>query len=278
MNEHIGQGTQKVKISVLMTAYNNAALIGQTIESVLNQTFKDFEIVICDDNSTDSTWEVISRYAEKYPHIKIYRNEKNIGIAENRNKLLSLAQGTYAAMHDNDDLSLPHRLQTQYEYMENNPDVVACGSFLEYFDEHGNHSIRTYPSDDATLRKRFFRDCPIATPSAFLRIKETLQAGGFGIEYKYCDDLDLYFRLAEYGKLANIQQVLVKYRRHANANSIKHFKILENETLAVRYKYAEKLKMSLFDRIYNFTEWISQYIIPSRVKIWLFTRLRNSRL
>lgn len=267
-----------MEISVLMTAYNNAPLIGETIESVLRQTFKDFEIIICDDCSTDSTWQVISEYAQRYPQIKIHRNKKNIGIAANRNKLLSLSQAKYAAFHDNDDLSLPHRLETQYMFMEQHPEVLACGSFLEYFDEQGNRSVRKYPPDDTTLRKRFFRDCPIGTPSLFVRVKETILAGGFGTDYKYCDDFDLYFRLADFGKLANVQETLVKYRRHSNANSIKNLKVLEKETLVVRYKYAKKFRMSLFDSIYNFTEWVSQYFVPYRLKIWLFTQLRNSRL
>jgi hypothetical protein len=111
-----------------------------------------------------------------------------------------------------------------------------------------------------------------------MRTKDAIAAGGFGTGYKYSDDLDLYFRLTEFGMFANIQEVLVRYRRHSNANSIKNLKILEKDTLTIRYKYAKKFEMSLFDRIYNFTEWTSQYLIPPQLKIWLFTRLRNSRL
>jgi glycosyltransferase EpsE len=272
------QNTFPIQVSVLMPSYNSEAFIAETIESILRQTFKDFELIICDDQSTDSTWQIINKYAADFSKIRVFRNEVNVGIAANRNKLLSLAQGKYAAFHDNDDLSLPNRLETQYTYMERNPEVVACGSFLEYFDEKGNHSIRKYPSDNTTLKERIFMDCPIATPSLFIRVKEAISAGGFGTPYKYCDDLDLYFRLAESKKFTNIQEVLVKYRRHQNSNSIRNFKILERETLSIRYIYAKKYPMSLFYKIYNFIEWFSQYVIPVRLKIWLFTRLRNSAL
>ena len=233
-----------VRISVLMTAYNNASLIGETIESVLNQTFTDFELLICDDASADDTWQTIENYRLKDQRIKTFRNEANLGIAANRNKLLSLAQGQYVAMHDNDDISLPERLHTQYEYMEKHPDVVACGSFLEYFDERDGRQLRTYPASHTELRQRLYRDCPIGTPSLFMRTDIARKAGGFGLGYKYTDDLDLYFRLIPFGNLANIQQVLVKYRRHSNANSIKNFLVLERETLEIRYKYKQQIPMS----------------------------------
>lgn len=267
-----------MKVSVLMTAYNNAPLIDKTIESVLKQTFKDFELIICDDNSSDNTWQVISEYAQKNPQIRVYRNEKNLGIAANRNRLLSLATGTYSALHDNDDISLPHRLETQHNFMAQHPEIVACGSFLEYFDEKGNRSIRKYYASDKKLKERIFRDCPIGSPSLFVRTQAAISVGGFGTDYKFTDDYDMYFRLSLLGKLANIQEVLVKYRRHNNANSIKSFITLEKETLEIRYKYAKKFQMSFFDRTYNFMEWISVYIVPANLKIWIFTTFRNSKI
>jgi glycosyltransferase involved in cell wall biosynthesis len=260
-----------------MAAYNTEKYIGDAIKSILHQTYNDYEFLILDDGSTDKTWEIIQNYAEKNSRIKIFRNSSNTGIAASRNFLITQAQGMYIAWADADDISYPKRLSLQYEFMQLHPTIGICSGFLDFFDEQGIFSTRTYAPDDATLRKTFFRDCPIAEPAAMIR-RDVLQKVGFhDTSLKVADDLDMHFRMGLISKLANIQEPLIKYRRHRNSLSVSKFRIMEQETLAVRKRYTHRYPMSFYDSIYNVIQTVSQYVIPTRLKIWLFMLLRNSK-
>ena len=130
------------KISVLTPAYNAEAYIGETIESILGQTFADFEYIIFDDCSTDGTWEIIIRYAEKDSRIVPVQGEKNLGFAGAYGRLASLATGEYVAWQSADDISMPYRLEHQLRFMENNPDVGVCGGYILLFDREKEIGVR----------------------------------------------------------------------------------------------------------------------------------------
>ena len=99
-----------------MPAYNAEKYISEAIKSILNQTFKDFEFIIIDDGSIDRTWKIIQKYAKKDDRVIALKNEKNLGIAVNRNKLVSMARGKYIIWQDSDDISLPYRIEKQYNF------------------------------------------------------------------------------------------------------------------------------------------------------------------
>ena len=120
------------KISVLMPTYNGAKLLSETIDSILNQTFKDFEFIIINDCSPeDETDKIIAKYND--PRIRYIYNDKNLGISGSSNKGISLARGKYIARQDHDDISLPTRLEEQYNYMESHPEVGICGTYSKSF-------------------------------------------------------------------------------------------------------------------------------------------------
>ena len=120
-----------VKVSVLVPFYNSEAYIRQCIDSILNQTFTDFELVLLNDGSTDKSEEIVQSYNDK--RIKYYKNERNLGIPISHNKLMDLAQGEYLALVDSDNICLPERLQKQVEFLDNHPDVTVVGSWGELF-------------------------------------------------------------------------------------------------------------------------------------------------
>ncbi|USN57519.1 MAG: glycosyltransferase family 2 protein [Candidatus Peribacteria bacterium] len=108
-------------ISVIMPVYNTERFVGEAIESILNQTFTDFEFIVIDDGSTDSSREIIQHYAQQDQRIRAFQNEENKGISYTRNKLIELTNTNYIATQDSDDISLPQRLELSYNYLENHP-------------------------------------------------------------------------------------------------------------------------------------------------------------
>lgn len=267
------------KISVVTPAYNAEKYIAETIESILNQTFEDYEFIIIDDCSTDKTAEIIKEYSDKDPRITYNRNQKNLGIAGNRNRGISLAKGEYVVWQDADDISLPTRLEEQVKFMEANPKVGICGSYLQFFDDKGDHSIRKYAADDKSLRSTIFRFSPVAQPSAMLRRKALEEAGEYDLRWPPAEDLDMSFRIGSKYQFANIPKVLVRYREHPNSATFSKLKKMELSTIAIRNEHAKKsgYKMTFGDWLYNQVQFLSIFIVPPKIKIAIFNLIRNSR-
>lgn len=125
------------EVSVIMGVFNSAKKVGVAIESILNQTFTDFEFIICDDASTDNTYETIKEYAGKDKRIKLLKNEKNLGLAGTLNICLESARGKYIARMDDDDFSHPQRFEKQIKFLDENPEYAIVGTSKNYFDENG---------------------------------------------------------------------------------------------------------------------------------------------
>ena len=125
------------KISVIMSAYNSEKFISKSIDSILAQTFKNFELIIINDSSIDKTKDIIETYRKKDKRIKIICNRQNLGPAKSRNRALKIAKGEYIAIMDSDDVSLPKRLEVQYHFLENNPDIFLIGGGAIKINESG---------------------------------------------------------------------------------------------------------------------------------------------
>jgi len=267
-------------VSVLMPAYNAERYIGNSIESILNQTFKNFELIISDDASTDKTWGIIRKYKQKDKRIVAIRNKKNLYIAENRNLLVRLAKGKYIAWQDADDISIPDRLQKQYEFMEKNSKVGIVGGYLEFFDDSGVKSVRKYAESDKELRKNIFRFSPVAQPTAMIRKKCFDQLGLYNPDYPPAEDIDMSFRIGSKYLFANIPQITLKYRDHQKSATYRKLKKIELTTIEVRKKYNNKFgyHMNFLDLLYNLLQLISIFLIPAKIKIYLFNKFRNINL
>lgn len=267
-----------MKVSVIMPAYNTEKYIRTAIESILNQTFSEFEFIIIDDGSTDNTWNIVQEFSKIDPRIKAIKNEKNLGISPSRNKGVNMAQGEYIAWQDADDISLPTRLEKQLQFMEEHAKTGVVGGFLRFFDEKGENGFRKYRADDKGLRDRIFRYSPIAQPAAMIRKNCLKSVGGYNEGYPLAEDIDLFFRLGEKYEFSNLQEIILKYREHPDSATFTKLRKLEFYTLKIRRKYSksESYKMTVFDKIYNVLHFFSIFIIPPRVKIWLFDKLRNS--
>lgn len=184
----------------------------EAIESILNQTFKDFEYLILND-SPDNTKldEIVASYND--PRIHYERNEKNLGITPSRNKLLQMAQGEYIAIFDHDDISEPSRLEKQVAYLDAHPEIGVVGSCARLYSQ--KTAYYTYPEYDDTIRELMMDACSILHPASMLR-KSILVEHSICYEEEYtpCEDYRLWLRLMEFTKFYNIQEVLFNYRVH----------------------------------------------------------------
>lgn len=203
-----------VSITALMTVYNGESYLHQAIDSILNQTFSDFEFIIVDDGSTDNSLQIIQSYDDE--RIIVVRNQVNQGVAESRNLGVKSANGKYIIYMDADDISLPNRFIKQFRFMENNPDVDVCGSARELFGDRAG--ISTPPLTHWELLTGLLWKCNVYPPTVIQR-RSTLIALGelFNKDFDYGEFTDFLIRLSVKGiKFANIDEVLLRYRWHAN--------------------------------------------------------------
>jgi len=200
------------QISVLMSAYNADRYISETIESVLNQTYSDFEFIIIDDGSTDRTKEIITGY--KDPRI-LYFYFENAGLSAALNKGLKISKGKYIARIDADDICYPNRFEKQYKFMEDNPSYAVCGSCTDVIDEVGDY-IYTYndiPTTNEEIQKQFeYKNC-IVHSSSFYKRENAISIGGYYEPIKqYFEDFMFFYNIIKTGKAYNFSEPLIKYR------------------------------------------------------------------
>jgi len=210
-------------ISVLMPTYNGERFLRPTIESILNQTFPNFELIIIDDGSTDNTPQILSEF--KDTRLTVLTNQQNLGIAAATNRGLAAARGEYIALQDHDDISLPHRLQTQLDFLNTHPEIALVGSAAELIDENGiAYDNYREPENDIELKWEALFRCPIRHTSVVVRRKVICEIGGYSADstLNVASDYDLLSRIVMRYGVANLDERLVRWRRHPAATSIMH--------------------------------------------------------
>lgn len=200
------------KITVLMPVYNAEKFVSEAIESVLNQTFTDFEFLIINDASTDGSEQIISSY--KDTRIRYYKNRKNQGVARTLNIGLKLAKGSYIARMDADDIFLLNKLEQQYEILKKDKNLVIICSHFDYVDERGNFlsSFKLAPSPEEIYYELQFRNC-IGHPTVIFNKEIILnEFKGYNEEYEV-EDYDLWLRISKKYKIVKMDKMLLKVRR-----------------------------------------------------------------
>ena len=214
------------KISVIMPVYNTPEeWLRESIESILNQTYKDFEFLIIDDGSTNNVPNILAEYAEKDSRIKIILGEHK-GISNALNKGLDLSNGDFIARMDGDDISLPNRFERQIEFLNNNSEISICGTGIKFFPNEKNSY---YPDKIGIVELLNF--CCIAHPTVMMRKKDLLKYNlKYDESFKSSEDYELWSRAIKYVNIANISDVLLHYRRNPNGNS-KNKKTVEYDSI-----------------------------------------------
>lgn len=220
----------KPLVSVVIPVFNGASYLEEAVTSVFKSTYRNIEVLLIDDGSTDKSKDLCAKLEQRYERVKFYSFEKNKGLGRVLNFAIEKAKGTYICRLNQDDIMLPHRIKTQVEYLREHPDVVAMGSSILLFDENGNTQIVHYLARDAQIKKVWHIVSPFADPSVMYRKDIAQEVGGYKQEFWPGDDTHLWIRMGQKGKLANIDKPLVEVRYHAKAASVMHFKKLTTIT------------------------------------------------
>lgn len=207
-------------ISVLIPVYNCRPYLGAAMDSILSQSFEDFEVVVIDDGSTDGSSEDLAALASKDARIKIFQQE-NQGLPKALRRGQQECRGRYIARMDGDDIATPDRLAKQLAYMEQNPDVGICGAYGRTVDSEGDPmQIFQPPLEHGAIDAKLMegRASAIIHPLAFMRKEALERAGGYRIDEEL-EDLGLFLRLAETTQMANIPEVMLDYRMHLKSTN-----------------------------------------------------------
>lgn len=241
-----------------MAAYNQADFIQQSINSVLTQSFSDFELIIVNDGSIDNTTTIVESFNDN--RIRLVHNDGNKGLIYTRNRLLTLAQGEYIAILDGDDIAYQDRLKLQYNFLLANPEVVLCGGHAAIINEHGNKTgdkLRVPVNNTVDLFMLFGN--PFVNSTTMFKTSVFTELNGYQ-NYTISEDFDLFIRMAEKYKVANLDETLVDYRVHSNNTSTLNTntrlanerKIISHMQKRIGLPYDER-RLNLHVELFNWT-------------------------
>ncbi len=207
------------QVTVLLPVFNAAEYLKDAVDSILNQTFKDFELLVIEDGSTDDSLSILKSYND--PRIKIIEHTQNEGLIKTLNEGLRIATGKYIVRMDADDVSLPDRLAHQVKFMNAHPDVSVVGTYFK--DIYGKVKVAKTPVSHEALKSQLFFSCALAHPTVIIRKSDFEKHQFFyDADFPHAEDYELWVRVSRKLKIANLPKVLLKYRFHQQQVSSKH--------------------------------------------------------
>ena len=232
------------KISLLLPVYNAEQFLRECLDSIIAQTYTNWELFACNDGSNDSSLEILNEYAAKDTRITILDNPKNMGITATRNRLLkSITKNSeYIALVDSDDVCFPDRLMRQLNFLRSNPNVGGVSSNLEIIDENSvTTGFRKYPDTAEKVKKLLPYSNVLAQPAMMLRKKSIQQAGYYSSEYSVCEDYELWLRILDFADFANLAEPVIKYRIQSGQSKQQYLKTTLHNTMKIQRKYFKRM-------------------------------------
>jgi len=247
------------EVSVLMPVHNGARFVVEALESILRQTFGNFEFIIVDDGSTDTTPSILRDYAERDRRIVSLRNPENIGIARTLNRGLQVARGKFVARQDADDISLPERLRSQLDVFVNNPRLGFLGSAVQAMDEKGGRGDTIpVPASNTLIRwQMLFRN--VFKHSTIMLRRSLLEENGlrYNEDFLFAQDYELWSRMLCAGEGANIAEPLVLFRQHGGQISESHRELQDEYANRVSMANMNRLGMAIGEhQVRTLREWL----------------------
>lgn len=255
-----------------MPVFNGEQYLAEAVESILAQTFTDFEFIIVNDGSTDGSPALLQRFAERDGRIRVIDNERNLGIVHSLNRGLDACRGQYVARMDADDIALPDRLSRQVAVLEAEPGIVALGGALQYIDAGGKEfgAVR-----QCVTGKSFLKQTPMLHPTTVIRRSALEQSGiRYHDQYRYAEDYYLWLELSRLGRLSAVPEVVLRYRVSNGATRLKHLKGVLWATLKV--KKAGVLRLGIRPGPGDIARYLGECMLlclPSRFVLWLYFKL-----
>ncbi|OGS36737.1 MAG: hypothetical protein A2293_06810 [Elusimicrobia bacterium RIFOXYB2_FULL_49_7] len=265
----------KKLVSVIMSVYNDERFVGQAIESVLGQSYGDFEFIITDDGSTDNTLQVMEKYASRDKRIKIIHQD-NAGLTRSFNNMISNSSGAYIARQDSDDISDPLRFEKQVDFLNSNPEIMMVGTGSALIDESGEIIKYEMPlTGYERIIKRLENKNAFVHGSVMFNKKIFSDHNLYYEEFKYAEDYDLFLRISEKYAVDNIPGYLYHYRIRPNAISNKHLAgqlrmgvIVARSAQWRRKNKLQVLNKAVYERFARDTETLlSRRILACRVSL-----------
>ena len=263
-------------ISILMPIYNAGEFLVEAIESVLAQTYENWELLAVDGGSKDNSLKILEEYVKKDPRIKVLKNGNHKGIGHSLNLAIPQTKGDYITRMDADDISLPNRFEEQIKLLEKNPELVACGGQAEMIDESGYvFAEKRFPTDPKILRQMIMKMIPLQHPILMAQAKVFKK-------YRYLEDLptaedvDMLFYLLSNGDLGNVNKIIYQYRKADNSNAYQNVKKTFYITFKTRLRAIRKYgyRPTISGVLISLTQFILISLLPSKLVISLFEALR----
>lgn len=239
-----------------MPVFNGASFVGEAIQSILAQTFRDFEFLIINDGSTDRSVDIINAFNDS--RIRLIHNELNLGLIDTLNKGLQLARGEYIARMDADDISLPVRLERQIAYLDSNIEVGVCGTGIRYFG--ADDAVWLPPEKDSEIRSLLIFNSTFAHPTVVFR-KSYLDKNHlrYNPENVHAEDYGLWVASARYMKFANINEILLLYRLHETSASRSNQSAQQKSADLIREKILKDMQITLTQEMMVIHQSISKW-------------------
>ncbi len=253
-------------VSVIMATYNSTTYLANAVKSILEQSLKELELIIVDDASTENTKETLKPFSID-TRLKAIYLEKNGGPSAARNAGIRISKGDFIAILDSDDIAFPTRLEAQYNFLKNNPDISICyGNVITYGDKE-SPKIKRYPITNEQFTKMLLKYSPMCHSTAFIKREVFNKIGIYDETLHFAEDLDLWLRAKPYFKFGNCNQILGKYCVRSNSLINKNNRKCEKVTFDVRKKAIKEglIKPSLSDIAYNSMHIASHYMLPQSV-------------
>jgi len=254
-------------VTILMATWNRAGLISKTIHSLLNQTFKDWELVVPDDGSTDNTPAVIKEWQKKLPQLVYIRNEVNQGISKNYNSGLKVAKGEYIAIIDDDDPWCdPKKLEKQVKFLDENPDYVGCGGGMIIVNLEHKELYRYFkPETDEQIRNRILFGNPMANSTTIFRRSVAAKVGWYDSSIRYSGDRDFWLKMGLEGKLYNFPEYFSFYTMSGGNTSITKMRPHLKISLMIMKRYKNKYPNFFSALIFNEIQYAYSFL-PNFIK------------
>lgn len=231
----MNRNTASPLISIIMPVYNAERYLKESLDSILSQTYRNWELIAIEDASTDASLSVLDSYAKKDPRIVIYKNIKNVGVGVSLDKGISLASGDFIARMDADDIAYPERLEKQLKFLQTHPNVVGVGGQVKLIDQRGAYiGEKIFPTTPKGTYEMLYTAVPIQHPTLMVNKSLLPETFTWYDGWKKAQDLYLFFKLVNYGDLANLDDFVLDYRYYTGGNSLKNPKDTFSYTKSIR--------------------------------------------
>lgn len=264
-------------VSVVIPVFNGSDYLEETVNSVLNSSYKNIEILLVDDGSKDKSKLLCHRLEKKYKNVKFYWFKKNKGLTHSLNYAIKKAKGEFIARINQDDIMMPNRLKEQVKFLKDNPDHVIVGGDITLFDENYRFIDHiSFPKTDEDIRAQWLLMSPYSDPTVMYRKDAYLKTKGYQKYFWPADDVHMWYQLGQVGKLANLNKILTRVRWHNKAGSIASHRIQMEKTFQVHVWASKNIQKATF---YHWIFWIGQLIagkiFPPRFNWFIYRKIRK---